>query len=198
MLSLRRRSLLRILIIFSMSYIFYLSLATFGKIDSSVNNEDLNPQQQEQGPNQIQSDKLDQIRKIIDLQDNWKDYEKIKSNGAQAKGLNINEKTLNVEEKQKYDDGWAKYAFNNYASTLIPVNRSIPDIRLSSCSKEKYLDDLPTTSVIMCFHNEAWTVLIRGVYSVVNRSPPHLLKEIILVDDFSNFGESKICIKLKF
>lgn len=190
-LSLRRRNLLRIMIIFSMSYIFYLSLATFGTIDSTVNSEDSNSQQQQaQEPNQIQTDKFEQIRQIIDLQDNWKDYEKIKSNGAQAKGLNIDEKSLNAEEKQKYNDGWAKYAFNNYASTLIPVNRSIPDIRLPSCKNQKYLDDLPTTSVIMCFHNEAWTVLIRGVYSVINRSPPHLLKEIILVDDFSNFGES--------
>jgi hypothetical protein len=173
-----------------MSYIFYLSLATFGRIDSPVNSEESKIDQHAQEPNQIQPDKVEQIRQIIDSQDNWKDYEKIKSNGAQAKGLVIDEKSLNAEEKQKYDDGWAKYAFNNYASTLIPVNRSIPDIRLPSCAQQKYLDDLPTTSVIMCFHNEAWTVLIRGVYSVINRSPPHLLKEILLVDDFSNFGKS--------
>jgi hypothetical protein len=55
-----------------------------------------------------------------------------------------------------------------------------------SCLRETYPGLYLTSSVVICFHNEAWTVLLRSIYSVLDRSPKHLLKEIILVDDFSD------------
>ncbi|XP_010178921.1 PREDICTED: LOW QUALITY PROTEIN: polypeptide N-acetylgalactosaminyltransferase 6-like, partial [Mesitornis unicolor] len=62
-----------------------------------------------------------------------------------------------------------------------------PDSRPPECIDQKFkrCPPLPTTSVVIVFHNEAWSTLLRTVYSVLHASPALLLKEIILVDDAS-------------
>nr|XP_046260588.1 polypeptide N-acetylgalactosaminyltransferase 5 [Scatophagus argus] len=87
----------------------------------------------------------------------------------------------NAEVRKRWDEGH----FNVYLSDQIPVDRAIPDTRPEMCAQSLVHDDLPSTSVIFCFVDEVWSTLLRSVRSVLNRSPPHLLKEIILVDDFS-------------
>jgi polypeptide N-acetylgalactosaminyltransferase len=79
--------------------------------------------------------------------------------------------------------------FNLLASDMISLNRSLADVRLEGCKDKKYPKMLPTTSIVIVFHNEAWTTLLRTVWSVINRSPRPLLKEIILVDDASERGK---------
>lgn len=75
--------------------------------------------------------------------------------------------------------------FNLVASDMIWLNRSLTDVRHKDCKKKHYANKLPTTSIVIVFHNEAYTTLLRTVWSVINRSPRTLLKEIILVDDAS-------------
>ncbi|KAF3824456.1 hypothetical protein GH733_008741 [Mirounga leonina] len=84
---------------------------------------------------------------------------------------------------------WKEGNFNVYLSDLIPVDRAIEDTRPAGCAEQLVHNNLPTTSVIMCFVDEVWSTLLRSVHSVLNRSPPHLIKEILLVDDFSTKGD---------
>lgn len=77
--------------------------------------------------------------------------------------------------------------FNLAASDKISVDRKLPEARKSSCRRIEYnLNELPNTSVIIVFHNEAWSTLVRTVHSILNTAPKRLLAEIILVDDASN------------
>uniref|UniRef100_A0A8C6W896 Polypeptide N-acetylgalactosaminyltransferase n=1 Tax=Nannospalax galili TaxID=1026970 RepID=A0A8C6W896_NANGA len=55
------------------------------------------------------------------------------------------------------------------------------------CKEKKYnYENLPSTSVVIAFYNEAWSTLLRTVYSVLETSPDILLEEVILVDDYSD------------
>lgn len=111
--------------------------------------------------------------------------------GELGKPVIIDKEKLSPEERKKYDEGWTNNAFNQYASDMISLHRSLADIRDPECKAVKWYYPLPTTSVIVIFHNEAWSVLLRTVHSVLDRSEPSLLKEVIVVDDFSDFAHLK-------
>ncbi|XP_026986983.1 polypeptide N-acetylgalactosaminyltransferase 13 isoform X4 [Sagmatias obliquidens] len=89
------------------------------------------------------------------------------------------------DDQEKMKELFKINQFNLMASDLIALNRSLPDVRLEGCKTKVYPDELPNTSVVIVFHNEAWSTLLRTVYSVINRSPHYLLSEVILVDDAS-------------
>ena len=75
--------------------------------------------------------------------------------GEMGKPVKVNNPDPAV--KKLIDEGWQKNAFNQYVSDMISVHRSLPDPRDEWCkAKGRFMEKLPTTSVIICFHNEAW------------------------------------------
>lgn len=90
-----------------------------------------------------------------------------------------------LDQEKVMLDKFQENQFNLLASDMISLNRSLTDVRFPKCKDKPYPKLLPTTSIVIVFHNEAWTTLIRTIWSTINRSPRPLLKEIILVDDAS-------------
>lgn len=93
---------------------------------------------------------------------------------------------LHGKEKETADSLMDKEAFNIIASDKISLERSVKDVRDPRCRDIVYPKNLPKASVVIIFHNEAWSPLLRTAHSVVNRSPPEYLHEVILLDDFSD------------
>ncbi|XP_059391886.1 polypeptide N-acetylgalactosaminyltransferase 18-like isoform X2 [Carassius carassius] len=81
------------------------------------------------------------------------------------------------------------YGYNGYLSDRLSLDRAIPDLRPDGCRNISYPSSLPQVSIIFIFVNEALSVILRSVHSAIHRTPSHLLKEIVLVDDNSNNAE---------
>jgi len=98
----------------------------------------------------------------------------------------------NKYDLEKRDEGYTKYSFNLLVSDRIGFHRKIPDTRHQLCKSEKGNDlqykDLPKASVIICYHNEAKSTLFRTIYSIFDRTPDELIKDVIVLEDFSNEG----------
>ena len=107
-------------------------------------------------------------------------------------------------------DEMERFQFNQAMSDETPYDRELKDVRnpgyvlrhlrslkyicsvvSSSCtgSSSDYQTGLSPTSIVICFHNEARSALLRTVISILLRSPPQLITEILLVDDFSDDRE---------
>lgn len=104
-------------------------------------------------------------------------------------------KNLPNEIQEKIDEGNKIDGCNSFLSSFVSLNRKLPDVRPKEC-KQEIFTNLPKASVIIGFHNEVWSVLLRTVHSVINNSPLHLIEEIILIDDASYRGSFMIPISL--
>ncbi|XP_051875281.1 polypeptide N-acetylgalactosaminyltransferase-like 6 isoform X1 [Pristis pectinata] len=115
----------------------------------------------------------------------WHNYQSIREDLMRS-GKGEHGKPYPLAEEDQSDSVYKENGFNIYVSNSIALDRSLPDIRHPNCKQKLYLEKLPNTSIIIPFHNEGWSSLLRTVHSVVNRSPDQLVAEIILVDDFSD------------
>ena len=72
------------------------------------------------------------------------------------------------KEQQKKEEMYQAHGFDEYISEyIVSLNRSLPDRRDEWCkqpSNKISAKELPPTSVIIIFHNEAWSALIRICY----------------------------------
>uniref|UniRef100_A0A673NKN9 Probable polypeptide N-acetylgalactosaminyltransferase 8 n=1 Tax=Sinocyclocheilus rhinocerous TaxID=307959 RepID=A0A673NKN9_9TELE len=91
-------------------------------------------------------------------------------------------------DQRKAEDLFQKYGYNAFLSDQLPLDRELPDTRDHRCIGREYPHNLPTLSVVLIYLDEALSVIQRAICSIINRTPAHLLKEIILVDDHSTNG----------
>ncbi|XP_035148515.1 N-acetylgalactosaminyltransferase 7 isoform X6 [Callithrix jacchus] len=101
--------------------------------------------------------------------------------GEKAKPL-----VLGPEFKHAVQASIKEFGFNMVASDMISLDRSVNDLRQEECKYWHYDENLLTSSVVIVFHNEGWSTLMRTVHSVIKRTPRKYLAEIVLIDDFSN------------
>ncbi|XP_051467179.1 polypeptide N-acetylgalactosaminyltransferase 15 isoform X2 [Apus apus] len=87
--------------------------------------------------------------------------------------------------------GLETHGFNQALSERLSLRRELPEVRHPLCLQQEYDSSLPTASIIICFHDEAWSTLLRTVHSIIDTAPKASLKDIILVDDLSQQGPLK-------
>ncbi|ROL52624.1 Polypeptide N-acetylgalactosaminyltransferase 17 [Anabarilius grahami] len=98
---------------------------------------------------------------------------------------------LSEDDQRKAEDLFQKYGYNAFLSDQMPLDQELPDTRDHRCIEREYPHNLPTISVVLIYLDEALSVIQRAICSIINRTPAHLLKEIILVDDHSKNEDLK-------
>ncbi|XP_055591432.1 N-acetylgalactosaminyltransferase 6-like [Uranotaenia lowii] len=126
-------------------------------------------------------------RNVDGVKIDWHDYPYMERE-ARQKGPGENGTAVQLVDEQDIARNEKLFTENGYYAVVsdhIALNRSVADQRHPLCRKKHYLQELPTASVVIIFYNEHLSTLLRTVHSVLNRSPPQLVKEIIMVNDHS-------------
>lgn len=107
----------------------------------------------------------------------------------QDSSLGHDGKSANLQDDRAKDIGdkqLEEIGVNEELSEHISYNRIISDVRNPLCFDKVYdLKKLPSLSLIIVFHNEPYSIVLRTIHSAFNTVPKEVLKEIILIDDAS-------------
>lgn len=117
----------------------------------------------------------------------------VKDLAMQRVGLGDNGEPVHLtgSELERGKLALAKIAMNEELSKHLSYNRTTPDGRNPHCKRLRYdTPTLPSAAVIIIFYDEAFSVIVRTVHSVLNTASENL-KEVILVDDASTHEELK-------
>ena len=96
---------------------------------------------------------------------------------------------------QQTDTQWTDFQINITQSEHIGVYRYIPEDIPPECD---FRNKFPSTkvSIIIPFHNEPWSSLLRTVHGVLDRTPKVNIEEVILVDDASTHEHLKSLLEI--
>lgn len=131
-------------------------------------------------------------KEFIEIDPAYEKYIKelgLKEPGENGEGVVLPDNISN-EIKRKVKEGYDRHGFNAFVSNLISLNRKVPDTRNEICRQRVY-KNLPKCSIVITVYNEEWTLLMRTIHSILNRSPHDLIEEILLADDASDRGLSE-------
>eukprot|EP00055_Hartaetosiga_balthica_P008073 m.28941 g.28941 ORF g.28941 m.28941 type:complete len:631 (+) comp6105_c0_seq1:24-1916(+) len=142
-------------------------------------------------------EELSLANKLLEQVDALNPKTKLEGKSTIDKELHLSTKVQSAEEKKEEEkEGWDRNNFNQYLSDRISLHRDIHDTRHELCKSETFdVSSFPDTTVIIPFHNEARTTLLRTVWSVLDRSPPSLINEILLIDDASTMEHLKTALQ---
>ncbi|KAF3832491.1 hypothetical protein F7725_026156 [Dissostichus mawsoni] len=107
---------------------------------------------------------------------------------SKSKAHTSDDKTNGLETLPPGKVRWQDFDQDLYVGATVVRAGQDPYAR-NNCRHKQWKTELPASSVVITFHNEARSALLRTVVSVLKKSPVHLVKEIILVDDYSDNRE---------
>lgn len=118
----------------------------------------------------------------------WHHYDQIRME-SESEGPGEGGRALHLEPGEKISARNRKlfrlHGYDVTVSDRIARDRSVKDLRTPRCRRLKYRGDLTSVSIIIPFMEERLSALVRTFVTAYTRAPPHLIKEVILADDFS-------------